>query len=68
MPWTVDDVDGFKKGLSPEQKQRWVQTANNILKGCLASGGSQDVCEKRAISIANSRAGGGGNPPAKENG
>lgn len=32
MPWSSDDADRFKKGLSPEQKQRWAAVANDALK------------------------------------
>ncbi|MGW8177637.1 MAG: hypothetical protein ACWGQW_02410 [bacterium] len=55
MPWTVKDVDGFKKGLTPAQKKKWVKTANGVLKDCLASGGSNKSCEGKAIRIANSK-------------
>jgi len=53
MPWTVKDVDGFKKGLTPEQKKKWVSTANGVLKECQSQGGSD--CEGKAIRIANSK-------------
>lgn len=53
MPWTVKDVDGFKKGLTPAQKQKWVSIANGILKDCQAKGGKD--CEGKAIRIANSK-------------
>ena len=53
MPWTVKDVDDFKKGLTPAQKKKWVKIANGILKDCEADGGSD--CEGKAIRIANSK-------------
>ena len=40
MPWSVSDVDKFKKGLSPEQKKKWVSIANSALASCRAKGGS----------------------------
>ena len=53
MPWTIDDVDGFKKGLTAAQKKKWVSIANGILKECQSEGGSD--CEGKAIRIANSK-------------
>jgi len=32
MPWTIKDVDRFKKGLTSKQKRKWVAIANSILK------------------------------------
>lgn len=45
MPWTIDDVDRHKKGLSKKQKERWVAIANSVL--------SSDGDEGKAIRIAN---------------
>lgn len=53
MPWTVADVDRFKKGLSDKQKTQWVSVANNTLKQCLAGGGKQSTCEGNAVRQAN---------------
>ncbi len=53
MPWTVKDVDGFKKGLTPAQKKKWVSIANGVLKECQSEGGKD--CEGKAIRIANSK-------------
>ena len=55
MPWQVKDVDSHKKGLSPEQKKKWVSVANGIYKDCLAKGGSDKTCAPKAIRIANSK-------------
>lgn len=51
MPWTVDDVDRFKQGLTIAQKRRWVRIANDVLARCEAEGGRD--CERRAIMSAN---------------
>jgi len=51
MPWTVDDVDRHKKGLTDAQKEKWVRVANAALAACEAKG--DDDCEGRAIRIAN---------------
>jgi hypothetical protein len=32
MPWTVQDVDSHKKGLSPNEKELWVKVANDALE------------------------------------
>lgn len=53
MPWSVGDVDGFKKGLTPAQKKKWVSVANGVLKDCQSKGGKD--CEGKAIRIANSK-------------
>ena len=53
MPWTVKDVDRHKKGLTPEQKKKWVKIANSVLRDCQAKGGKD--CEAKAIRIANSK-------------
>lgn len=55
MPWTVEDVDSHKKGLSTAQKKRWVQIANGTLDSCETAGGKD--CEALAIKVANSKVG-----------
>jgi hypothetical protein len=55
MPWKVSDVDKFKKGLSDEDKKKWIEIANNSLKQCTEKGGDQLDCEAQAIRIANSK-------------
>jgi len=47
MPWTVEDVDRFKKGLTKTQKKRWVKIANAVLRRTGDDG--------QAIRIANAR-------------
>lgn len=47
MPWTIDDVDRFKHGLTKKQKKRWVAIANSVLK--------RTGDDATAIRIANSR-------------
>lgn len=53
MPWTVADVERFKKGLSEADKAKWVKIANNSLKQCMTKGGEELDCEVQAIRIAN---------------
>jgi hypothetical protein len=53
MPWSVEDVDKHKKGLTPAQKTQWVKIANGVLKSC-KTGGESD-CEGKAIRVANSK-------------
>jgi len=57
MPWTVDDVDRFKKGLTDKEKRQWVAIANSALERCLKEGGDQKTCEVSAIKQANGVAG-----------
>jgi len=51
MPWTVGDVDRFKKGLTDKQKRKWVAVANSALAKCQKDGGSD--CDASAIRQAN---------------
>jgi hypothetical protein len=53
MPWTIDKVDEHKKGLSDEQKKKWVRIANSVLKRCENKKGKD--CEAVAIRTANSK-------------
>lgn len=55
MPWTPEDVDSHKKGLSPNQKVRWCKIANGVLDSCETANGRD--CESLAIKIANSKVG-----------
>lgn len=32
MPWTIDDVERHKKGLSTKGKELWVRVANEVLE------------------------------------
>lgn len=53
MPWTVSDVDEHIKGLTPEQKKKWVATANSVLAKCKSEGNTN--CDAQAIKIANAQ-------------
>ena len=56
MPWTVDDVDRFKKGLTSSQKRRWVKIANSSYERCAEEGEKTNLdCEVSAIRIANTK-------------
>lgn len=59
MPWSVEDVDKHKKGLSSAQKQKWVDIANSVLRHCQQDGPPEGVesCEELAIRTASSRVG-----------
>lgn len=56
MPWSVEDVEKHKKGLSQTDKEKWVRVANSVLNRCK----KQDNvgCEARAIRVANAQVGG----------
>jgi uncharacterized protein YdaT len=45
MPWTADDAERHKKGLTREQKRKWARVANAALK--------EYADEGRAIRVAN---------------
>ena len=53
MPWTIRDVDKFKKGLTQSQKEQWIRIANGVLQRCLDRGGNQQNCEASAIRQAS---------------
>jgi hypothetical protein len=57
IPWTLDDVEEFKKGLTDKEKRQWVAIANSALERCLKEGGDQQTCEVSAIKQANGVAG-----------
>lgn len=51
---TVDDVDTYRKGLTPDQKKKYVKTVKEAMNSCLAANGSSLECEVLAIRQANS--------------
>lgn len=53
MPWTADDADRHKQGLSDRQKRQWAAVANSASQSCLDDGGDQPTCEASAIRQAN---------------
>jgi hypothetical protein len=53
MPWSVRDVDRFKKGLTAKQKRQWVAIANTTLAKCKQKGGTEESCAASAIRQAN---------------
>jgi hypothetical protein len=53
MPWTIDDVDSKKKGLSDKQKKQWVRIANSVLKAEMKKGKSEEEAAVSAIKQAN---------------
>ena len=55
MPWSIEDVEKHKKGLSEADKKKWVTIANSVLKQCQEKNGKD--CEGMAIRVANSKTG-----------
>jgi len=55
MPWSVSDVEKHRKGLTPEEKKKWVVIANGVLDDCIKKGGTDKTCAPKAIRIANSK-------------
>lgn len=53
MPWTEDDVESHKKGLSKKGKAQWVAVANSVLERCVKNGGDEKTCAASAIRQAN---------------
>lgn len=54
MPWSIEDVDAHKKGLTDDQKKKWVAIANTALAKCEKDGGSD--CDQKAIIRASTAA------------
>lgn len=56
MPWKPSDAkEHSKKANTPAKQKQWSDTANGVLKKCLADGGDQKTCEASAIRVANSK-------------
>lgn len=53
MPWTINDVDKFKKGLTPKLKKQWVRIANSVLNAELKKGLSEKEAAAAAIQQAS---------------
>ena len=54
MPWSLEDnLDKYKKDMTPVQKKQWVATANSVREQCIKDGGEPDKCDVKAIRIAN---------------
>jgi len=53
MPWTENDVESHKKGLTDKGKRQWVHIANSVLAKCIADGGDDKSCAPKAIRQAN---------------
>jgi hypothetical protein len=53
MPWTKEDVEKHKGGLTDDQKNQWVEVANSALESCMKDGGSEETCAISAIKQAN---------------
>lgn len=49
MPWKPSEVDKHKKGLTQDQRVKWVRVANSVLKD------TED--EGQAVRVANSKVG-----------
>jgi len=54
VPWSIEDVEGFKKGLSDAGKRQWIAVANSVLARCTEDGGRDEAtCAALAIKQAN---------------
>lgn len=47
MPWTSEEFQKKKKGLTKAQARKGSKVANSVLKTCLADNGGN--CERKAI-------------------
>jgi cation transport regulator ChaB len=53
MPWTWEDAEKYKKGLSEKQAKQWARIANSVLERCLKKGGKEEDCAASAVKQAN---------------
>ena len=53
MPFTVQDANKHKKGMSSKQARQWTHVANSELSKCIKAGGSDETCAPKAIRYAN---------------
>ena len=53
MPWSVADVDRFRKDLNPADKERWVSVANAVRDEKLAGGATPEEADAAAVIAAN---------------
>lgn len=58
MPWTPGDADEHVHGLIADEKRQWADIANGVRRKCLDNGGSEQVCDAKAIRVANSQVAG----------
>ena len=52
MPFTPQSFQKHKKGMTKVQSMKGAKIANAILKSCLASGKSQETCDRISIATA----------------
>jgi hypothetical protein len=53
VPWSVADVDRFRKDLNPADKERWVSVANAVRDEKLAGGATEEEADAAAVIAAN---------------
>jgi len=54
MPWSPEDAKKHTNKADTENKQKqWAAISNSVLEKCMADGGKQEVCERKAITQAN---------------
>jgi hypothetical protein len=53
MPWTTEDVEKHKAGLTNKQKKQWVRIANAVRTRLLAKGKKEKEADAEAIKQAN---------------
>ena len=57
MPWTWEDFQKKKEGMSKLQAKKGAKMANSILASCLKSGKDLSTCEGIAIATTLKRLG-----------
>ena len=53
MPFTTQDANKHKKGMTAKQARQWTHVANSALSKCIKGGGSDETCAPKAIQYAS---------------
>lgn len=52
---SIDEIEAFKPGLTPDEKIRYTEIVQNLTGKCIEAGGGVMQCEIEAISSANAQ-------------
>ena len=56
IPWTIPDVKRYNKGLKTNEKKKWTEIANAIIRDCNPENlGTFRNCDAKAVTIANTQ-------------
>jgi hypothetical protein len=53
MPFSPDDAENHLGDVENSKRREWAQVANSAYRACVENDGDNDVCRKRAVTVAN---------------